>query len=507
MRSSSSEKSSFRSLDKFVDMNLSDGTQTALRMVFKYERLSAQQSKYMPLMMRSDTPDVFVKAGTGSGKTLGFLIPSVEALLTRTHSIPSSTAKGIRVLILSPTRELAAQTCDEANRLLSFHDGFRAAVVTGGTDRNKDLQGMKHSPPNILIATPGRLQDLLKAIPRLLSKVKVVVLDEADRLLDPGFAPAVKRILATLPATTRARRRTLLLTATVPPEVKDVAKQFMRTGFEYVDASGGIDAKGPANVGVSQVAVLCGPFDVHIELARTLLAHHMSFKQRAKVLVFFGSIALAELFATLFRAHKDPAWTNLLELHGGLAQNKRTRAMEDFKKSTGGVMFASDAAGRGIDIPNVTLVVQIGSASPDVYQQRVGRTGRAGVKGLAIVLLGKDEKKALGPIQGIAPTIEVVEAIEVGEHERKSFLISVKDTAIAERAFKGALGAYKANAKMLGWKSQDLVDAVAARVLGMGLNKVPEVSPKTLGKMGLSGVSFDTLGIRNRLSKVPSLHV
>lgn len=502
MPSQAQAPKSFRSSELFSDLPLSEGTKRALREVFTYERLSVQQARYMPTMMRADAPDVFVKAGTGSGKTLGFLLPSVEALLHGTGSRSRSiTSKGSRVLILSPTRELAAQTAAEATRLLTFHAALRAGAITGGTDRGKDLRMMTGSPPDILVATPGRLQDLLESEPKLLSRVKVVVLDEADRLLDPGFAPAVRRILSTLPLDPRRERRTLLLTATVPPEVQGVAKTFMREGFAYVDASGGSKLGATANVGVLQRAVLCEPTCIHIELARTLFTHYkaLGLPSATKVLVFFGSIALAELYSALFRSHINPAWEGLLELHSGLAQNKRAHAMGEFKARKSAVMFASDAAGRGIDIPNVTMVVQVGCAAKDVYQQRVGRTGRAGAKGEAVILLGKDEARALAAIKAVAPAILASDAATVGADEHRSFVIETSDQSLAEKAFKGALGAYKTSAKTLGWSSQDLVDAVAARVLGMGLKSVPEVSDKTLGKMGLKGVSFDTRAILQRL--------
>lgn len=493
--------SGFTSSDRFDDMKMSIPTKRAIREVFQYERLSTQQARYMPVMMSPGAPDVFVKAGTGSGKTLGFLIPAVEAIVARKgrSGRASERGGGIGVLVLSPTRELAMQTAGEAARLLTFHTGMHALAITGGTDRSKDLRVMRSSPPDVLVATPGRLQDLLEAEPHMLRHVIVVVLDEADRLLDPGFAPAVRRILATL----SGPRRTLLLTATVPPEVQGVAKQFMREGYEYVDASGGSKAArnaGPANVGVQQIAILCKPTCVHVELARALFSHHAALPGRAKVLVFFSSIALAELYAALFRSHTNDAWAGLLELHGGLAQNKRTRAMDDFKKRSTGVLFASDAAGRGIDVPNVTLVVQVGCAPADVYQQRVGRTGRAGAKGEAVILLGTDEVRSVAPIKVISPSIEVRDAAPVSAAEHKSFMIMDRDRPLAEKAFKGALGAYKANAKVLGWTSQELVDAVAARVLGMGLVKVPEVSEKTLGKMGLKGVSFNTVEIIRRMN-------
>lgn len=475
--------------------HVSDLTKRAIREVFGYDRLSAQQAKYMPAMVSPAAPDVFVKAGTGSGKTLGFLIPAIEVIISGKRQKQTQKKESVSVLILSPTRELANQTASEAGRLLTFHAGVSAQAITGGTDRNRDLRMIRTAPPSILVATPGRLQDLLDVEPAFLRGVRLVVLDEADRLLDPGFAPAVRKILTTVPS--QRDRRTLLLTATVPAEVRQVAQRFMRPGFTFVDASGGT----ATNEGVRQVAVICKPSCVHIELARTLTAHHVG-SVGSKVLVFFSSIALAELYAAIFRDHPRPAWTKLLELHGGLPQNRRTRAMDTFKREATGVLFASDAAGRGIDVPNVTMVVQVGCAAADVYQQRVGRTGRAGAKGEAVILLGSDEVRSLAPLRLISPSIQVLDAGSVTSAEHTSFLIGAtqQQQTLAEKAFRGALGAYKANAKVLGWSSQDLVDAVAARMLGMGLKRLPEISEKTLGKMGLRGVSFDTGQIVRRMN-------
>ncbi|PNH00645.1 hypothetical protein TSOC_013541 [Tetrabaena socialis] len=453
--------------------------------------MSKPQAVYMPLMLRPDAPDVFVKAGTGSGKTLGFLIPAIEALSRAGHV----RGQGVGALVLSPTRELAVQTAQEATRLMRFHTGFRAAVVVGGANpAASDLRMLLTAPPDLLVATPGRLDDLLsRGGGKAFGHVQTVVLDEADRLLDAGFAPAVKKILRSMPGADK--RRTLLLTATVPPEVRDVAKQFMHPGFVYIEASPQA-AVGAAHNNIKQRAVMCGPQDIHIELARTLHNHHIT-NRTPKVMVFFPSTALVELYSAVFQAHPNPAWGSLYELHGGLQQNKRTRAADAFRRP-GGVLFASDAAGRGMDFPSVTLVVQIGFTLSDTYQQRVGRTGRAGATGEAVILLGRDEAKGVPLLKA---DLEVVQAQPVLDMERQALALPPSRQKDAEAAFRGALGSYKAHARAMGWSAQGVVDAVAARLLGMGMAKVPQISEKTLSKMGLKGVSFDTEGIKARIQK------
>ncbi|PNH00946.1 DEAD-box ATP-dependent RNA helicase 26 [Tetrabaena socialis] len=334
----------------FDTLKIHPDTIRALKETFGYERLSKPQVVYMPLMLREDKPDVFVKAGTGSGKTLGFLIPVIEALIQ--HGRPGK----VGALILSPVKDLARQTSVEATKLLTFHTGLRAGVVVGGEEMRRDLQMLK-DPPAILVATPGRLLDLLSnpEVARNFA-VQTVILDEADRLLDPGFAPDVKKILRTMPGVDN--RRTLLFTATVTDE--------------------------------------------------------------------------------------------------------------------------------------------IGFVPADTYQQRVGRTGRAGAAGQAVILLGRDEAKGLDKLKAVAPALEVVQAQPVLEAERKALALPPAQQKEAEAAFRGLLGSNKSHAKALGLAPQGIVDAVAARLLGMGMAKVPHISDATLKKMGLTGVSFDTDAIKAR---------
>ncbi|PNH01262.1 hypothetical protein TSOC_012866 [Tetrabaena socialis] len=355
----------------------------------------------------------------------------------------------------------------------------------------RDLQMLK-DPPAILVATPGRLLDLLSnpEVARNFA-VQTVILDEADRLLDPGFAPDVKKILRTMPGVDN--RRTLLFTATVTDEVRAVAKNFMRPGYEYIDAP---EHAGHANI--MQSALLCGPSDVHVELARTLKSH-ASLVNRPKVMVFFPSTALLDLYYAVFKAHPDPAWSTLYALYGKMEPSKRVRAESAFRES-GGVLFGSDAVGRGMDFKGVTLVVQIGFVPADTYQQRVGRTGRAGAAGQAVILLGRDEAKGLDKLKAAAPALEVLQAQPVLEAERKALALPPAQQKEAEAAFRGLLGANKSHAKALGLAPQGIVDAVAARLLGMGMAKVPHISDATLKKMGLTGVSFDTDAIKARVA-------
>lgn len=491
----STSRNSFASQVRFDSLDVHPATLKALKEVFKYEFLSKQQAEYMPQML--GRKDILVKASTGSGKGIAFLIPSIESLIG-SNALPYTPGKAVGIIIILPTRELAIQIEVEARRLLTFHK-LKSQVIVGGVCGGNG--SLKTNPPDILVATPGRLDAAMNELKStgIFSSVRVLILDEVDRLLDFGFAPSVRKIVAMLPD--KEKRRTLLLSATVPIQILAVAKTFMRSSdnYEYIEAGGPMIA-GQAHKNIKQIAIVCPPGNIHLELARQLLAHHNAVGASAKVMVFFPSVALVELYSTLFRAHVKPAWASLYELHGNLKQNKRNQAADAFRKP-GGVLFASDAAGRGMDFPAVSLVVQMGVTATDTYLQRVGRTGRAGASGEAIIILGEDEAKAVPLLKAVEPALVKEASSPFKVADRQALSLPATMQSFAEKAFRGLLGTVKMYSKQMGWSPQDTVDAVAARLLGMGMMKVPDVNEKTLGKMGLRGVSFDTAAIKTRIAR------
>jgi ATP-dependent RNA helicase MSS116, mitochondrial len=456
----SAKLTSFLSKKRFSSLPMRPETLRAIQEVLKFETMSVPQSQFMPLMLDPGAPDVFVRASTGSGKTLGFLIPAIEV-----------AAKGAgSALILSPARELAFQTLAEAKRLVTFHPGLATAAFVGGMDKRKDVAVLTggSAPPAIMVATPGRFEDLMgdaRVRERLAAVVRTVVLDEADRLLDMGFIAPIQRILASFP-----QRRTLLFTATVPEEVKKVSQRFMRPGFKFVDTVGETQDQGQ----ITHRAVVAAPRCVHVAL-RTVLEERRRDPAH-KVLVFFPSNQMVELFAAMLPP--------VVALHGKMPQNVRTRNSEAFRAGTARVMFASDVAGRGMDFPGVTTVVQVGVVTPDVYKQRAGRTGRAGARGESVLVIGTDEERVLTGLGGVIRDVSrpppcpapVRGAMPEGLRRQ------------AARAFTAVLGAYKSQLRVLGWTPQQLVDNVMARFQGMGMDAPPAVSDKLLGKMGLRGV-------------------
>lgn len=201
---------------------------------------------------------MFAKAKTGSGKTLGFLLPALEAITAR--QMGPLDPQAVAILVLSPSRELAEQTRREAEKLLSFHEGLGAQIVMGGTDLKKEQRRLAASPCQVLVATPGRLQDHLdntRGFAERLRATRVVVLDEADRLLDMGFLPAIKQIAQSLPPA--AKRQTLLFTATVPKGVHEVSQVLMRPGFQFIDTVG---EDGPSHKLIRQEYLVAPMVDV-----------------------------------------------------------------------------------------------------------------------------------------------------------------------------------------------------------------------------------------------------
>lgn len=514
---SASSPSAFLSEVRFDALDAHPATLRAVREDLKYERLSAPQALFLPHLLAHRASDAFVRAGTGSGKTLGFLIPVLDAVFghggarsatARRSAIAASGGGAVSALVLSPARELALQIQAEARRLLAFHAGGCGAVaVIGGTDVGRDRRALAPAAqpaPCVLVATPGRLQDLLEDAAtraRVLGALRVVVLDEADRLLDQGFVPAIQRIMDARPPAVARACRVLMFTATADAAVLKVAARFLRPGHATLDTTAQIQAaltpsaraRKADQAHIAQRAVLAPPDAVHLALRDVLAARRAADPAAHKIMVFFPSNALVAFFAEYF---KQRYGAPVLHLTGDLPQRQRQAATERFATGAGVTLFASDVAGRGMDFPDVTCVVQVGAVAPDTYKQRVGRTGRGGKAGEAVLVLGADERRAFDALRAVTPSLQLLDdaaAASTGSRRGDAPLAGPL-AKLGAVAYRGTLGAYKAEARRLGWAPQQLVDAVAARFRGMGLRPLPDVKADTLRKMGLAGVALPAAG-------------
>ncbi|HEV7777243.1 MAG TPA: DEAD/DEAH box helicase [Luteibacter sp.] len=321
--------------------------------------------------------DIMAAAQTGTGKTAAFALPLLQKL-AENYERPEGR-RPIRALILTPTRELAAQV-EESIRDYGKHLRLTSTVIFGGVGMGGQLQALRRGI-DIVVATPGRLIDHMQQRSIDLSKVEVLVLDEADRMLDMGFLPALKRILAAVPQ----KRQTLLFSATFANEIKALAQQFMRSPKEI--------SVSPANTVANTVTHVVHPVDASRK--RDLLLHILSADSRRQTLVFSRTKHGADKLVR----HLETSGLRAAAIHGNKSQNARTRALSDFKTGRVTVLVATDIAARGIDIDQLPVVINFDLPMvAEDYVHRIGRTGRAGSEGQAISLVSHDESGLLRDI-------------------------------------------------------------------------------------------------------------
>ncbi|MEO8802528.1 MAG: DEAD/DEAH box helicase [Rudaea sp.] len=341
--------------------------------------------------------DLLAGAQTGTGKTAAFALPLLERLYPNGQR-PPATSRKPRALILTPTRELAAQVHDSL-RDYAKHLHVNSTTIFGGVSMGPQTQALKRGV-DILVATPGRLMDHMERRTADLSGIEILVLDEADRMLDMGFLPAIKRILATIPK----RRQTLLFSATFAEEIKQLANQFMRDPEEIQIAA--------RNSIAPTVTHRVHPVDS--ERKRDLLLHLLAADSRRQSLVFSRTKHGADKLCKFL----EVSGLRTAAIHGNKSQNARTKALKDFKQGKITILVATDIAARGLDIDQLPIVVNydLPMVAED-YIHRIGRTGRAGAEGLAVSLVSHDEARllrdirrmlkrdiAIEPVEGFAPS-------------------------------------------------------------------------------------------------------
>jgi len=326
--------------------------------------------------------DVMGGAQTGTGKTAGFALPILQKLAPLANSSPSPARHPVRALILTPTRELAVQV-EESFRTYGKYTKLRSTVVYGGVDIKLQLPIVRGGV-EILVATPGRLLDHIEQKSVYLGQVEIFVLDEADRMLDMGFIPDIKRIMALLPVT--AKRQNLLFSATFSGEIKKLADQLLNAP-QLIEVA----KRNTAADTVEQSA-----YRVPAEAKRALLEHLVRSRNLTQVLCFMRTKHGASRLAR--QLEKDGLITDAI--HGDKSQQTRMEALEAFKAGKLQVLVATDVAARGLDIDDLPLVVNFELPYvPEDYIHRIGRTGRAGASGEAISFVSHEEEKHLADIE------------------------------------------------------------------------------------------------------------
>ena len=338
------------------------------------------QAQAIPLILAGK--DIMGGAQTGTGKTAGFALPILHKLVPTANVSPSPARHPVRALILTPTRELAIQV-EEAVRTYGKYTKLRSTVVFGGVDIKQQL-AIVRAGVEILVATPGRLLDHIEQKSINLGQVEILVLDEADRMLDMGFIPDIKRIMALLPAV--AKRQNLLFSATFSNEIKKLADALLNQP-QLIEV---------ARRNTTADTVEQSVYKVATDQKRALLAHIVTSRNLWQVLCFVRTKHGASRLARALE--KDGLKTTAI--HGDKSQVARLEALDEFKAAKVQVMVATDVAARGLDIDDLPLVVNYEMPHvPEDYIHRIGRTGRAGAAGEAISFCAPEEAKHLVEIE------------------------------------------------------------------------------------------------------------
>lgn len=379
------------------------------------------QKQAIPVVLSG--ADLIGCAETGTGKTAAFLLPIIQRLTTVKRP-------GVRVLILAPTRELAQQT-EEAYRQLTPVKSLSCVSVIGGAGLRQQIQALRRSP-SVVVATPGRLLDHLDRGSLSLAQIEVLVLDEADRMLDIGFLPAIRKIVARLPAS----RQTLLFSATMSSAIEQLARSTMKNP-RLIEVS----PRGRPAQKIKQTA-----YPVASESKMALLLDLLEKEAQDRVLVFTRTRRGAERLSHILQARKH----RVNRIHGDRSQPQREAALRGFREGEISVLVATDIAARGIDVDAVSHVINYDvPTAPEDYVHRIGRTGRAGNAGRAITLVAPVDEFSMRAIERLTgQTVErvILPAFGGGRHMpirsgSNSFLPAVRGrAAVGTRSFRPRRG-------------------------------------------------------------------
>ena len=473
-----------------------------------------------------DGADVIAQAKTGTGKTLAFLMPIVQRILrdpnlaTRTRN--RARPDDIRALIISPTRELAEQIAVEAKKIVRG-TAVKVQTAVGGSQKSFHLRLMMLEGCHILVATPGRVKDILSDgySGVKLDNIETFVLDEADRLLDIGFAPDIEEIQSFMPPREERARQTLMFSATVPKQVVTLVRKTLRPDFKFIRTVSPDETPTHDRV-LQHVTVLRGlenQMPALLELARRAIDAHKNdpaSNMPFKAIVYWNSTSEVGLAQEVFqnmrasgadgaassRSHRHPLDPcSIIEMHSKLNQSQRTRNSQNFRYAESAILLSSDVTARGMDFPNVSHVIQLGlPRSADDYVHRLGRTARAGKSGQGWLLLHQGEQQAYRRMLGggefnikldnslVTAQIDMSQPAELPENVANILQMvesGVKSTpmGVKQQAYISMIGAL-GNVGLDKQSVVDLLNSLARN--GWGMEMPPPVSPGLVGRIGYS---------------------
>ncbi|XP_059478620.1 ATP-dependent RNA helicase DDX55 [Neocloeon triangulifer] len=466
-----------------------------------FEKMTPVQAATIPLLLKNK--DVAAEAVTGSGKTLAFVIPMLEMLLKRTVPLKKQECGAI---IISPTRELATQTFEVLQGFLKHLPQFTSILLVGGCPVTKDVQAISKKGAHIVIATPGRLLDLMdrqlnSGLLQGVKSLELLVLDEADRLLDMGFEVALNSILVRLPR----QRRTGLFSATQTKEVQALVRAGLRNPVavavsekKFKNAEGNDEqSKTPASL--ANYYMICEPQNKFSQLIEFVKIN--SSEASGKFMIFFATCACVEYFGYLLS--KCLSDTKIFSIHGKMKE-KRHKVFDTFRSADSGILVCTDVMARGVDIPLVDWVIQYDPpSSAAAFVHRCGRTARIGRKGSAILLLLPTEENYVEFLKiNQKVLLESVDAEEdVPEYLEKIRGLQKSDRAIfdkANRAFVSYIKSYGKHECHLILRLKDLNFGELATGFGLlKMPKMPELKGKTVQDFEEDPVNTNTISYRN----------
>ena len=365
--------------DSFASLGLSQPVLQALDLK-GYDTPTPIQAQAIPPVLSGR--DLLGIAQTGTGKTAAFMLPSIDRLRDADNQTPF---KSCRMLVLAPTRELAGQIADSAKDYGALA-GLKVHSIVGGTSVNKDRNKL-HRGTDILVATPGRLLDLIDQKAFKLDGVEILVLDEADQMLDLGFVHALRRISQLVPA----ERQTLFFSATMPKAIKDLVSQYCRN-----PVSVSVTPQSTTAERIDQYLFMVQQDEKQSLLEMILSQRHPVPGKFERVLIFARTKHGCDRVVKKLSQCGIPANA----IHGNKSQPQRQRALDEFKQAKTPILIATDVAARGIDIPGVSHVINYELPNvPEQYVHRIGRTARAGADGIAIAFCAEDERAYLKDIR------------------------------------------------------------------------------------------------------------
>lgn len=408
-------------LSRHFSNELTAGWPEAIKSFLEKERITKPtliQEKTLPAAL--ENKDIVGIARTGSGKTLAFVIPAVMKILAEREK--SNGTRRPSCLVMAPTRELATQTADVFKKFDKMN--IKSLVLVGGSSRQAQLYNLEDGDHDVYIATPGRLLDLVQDQRVDLSHIKYLVLDEADRMLDMGFEPQIRRICSELPK----ERQTMMWSATWPREIQDLAAEFMNN-YEQIAVD---SEKLKANPNIRQMVEVSQPYDKLNKLVG-YLNDCKEKEEEPRVLIFVNTKRMADMLLMQLMKHRHRA----ISMHGDRTQRQRDDALRLFKSRQCNIMIATDVAARGLDISDITHVINFDFPSNiEDYIHRIGRTARHEKKGCALSILTENDIGVVDKLIGVLKETnqEVPAALqELADNKRNYRMDNTRDRRLRPR--------------------------------------------------------------------------